>query len=80
MLGPFVCPAPAAYTQPSTDERAQAGQLASDAVQAVILGELLRAEELLGRAIALDPESTELAYQHARVLEDLQQSEGAMLE
>jgi tetratricopeptide (TPR) repeat protein len=79
-LGPFVCPAPVAYAEPSTDDRAQAGQLASDAVQAVILGELLRAEELLTRASGLDPASAELAYRHARVLEDLQQSDGAMYE
>jgi len=69
-----------AFVEPTTDGRAQAGQLASDAVQAVILGELLRAEELLGQAIQLDPASAELAYRHARVLEDLAQSERAMAE
>ena len=79
-LGPFVCPAPVAYTQPTPDDRAQAGQLASDAVQAVILGELLRAEELLVRATELDPASAELAYRRARVLEDLQRSTEAMAE
>jgi len=79
-LGPFVCPAPVAFAEPSNDDRAQAGQLASDAVQAVILGELLRAEELLARAGGLDPASAELAYRHARVLEDLQQSDVAMYE
>jgi tetratricopeptide (TPR) repeat protein len=79
-LGPFACPAPVAYAQPSPDDRAQAGQLASDAVQAVILGELLRAEELLVRATELDPASAELAYRRARVLEDLQRSTEAMAE
>ncbi len=79
-LGPFVCPAPAAIAQPTPDARAQAGQLASDAVQAVILGELLRAEELLVRATELDPESAELAYRRARVLEDLGRSADAMAE
>jgi tetratricopeptide (TPR) repeat protein len=78
-LGPFACPAPEASVAPLPDERAQAGQLASDAIQAVILGELLRAEELLARAIALDPVSAELAYRHARVLEDLGRPNEAML-
>ncbi|MEQ1855967.1 MAG: hypothetical protein ABL963_05815 [Longimicrobiales bacterium] len=77
-LGPFVCPPPVAFAPPSSDVRAQAGQLASDAVQAVILGELLRAEELLTRAVELDPASSELAYRRARVLEDLSRSNEAM--
>jgi tetratricopeptide (TPR) repeat protein len=46
----------------------------------VILGELLRARDLLVRATELDPESAELAYRHARVLEDLTEYEGAMPE
>lgn len=79
-LGPFVCPAPVAYAQPAPEDRVQAGQLASDAGQAVVLGELLRAEELLVRATELDPLSAELAYQHARVLEDLVLSDAAMSE
>lgn len=79
-LGPFVCPAPVAILEPAPDDRVQAGQLASDAVQAVILGEMLRAEELLVRATELDPASAELAYRHARVLEDLLLSEPAMAE
>jgi tetratricopeptide (TPR) repeat protein len=79
-LGPFACPAPDAILEPAPDDRVQAGQLASDAVQAVILGELLRAEELLVRATELDPASSELAYRHARVLEDLLRSEDAMAE
>jgi tetratricopeptide (TPR) repeat protein len=63
---------------PAPDERAQASQLASDAAQAVILGELPRAQELLLRATQLDRTSFELAYQHARVLEALDQSALAM--
>jgi tetratricopeptide (TPR) repeat protein len=46
----------------------------------VILGELLRAQELLRRATELDVTSFEFAYQHARVLEDLDQSSAAMTE
>jgi tetratricopeptide (TPR) repeat protein len=63
---------------PAPDERAQASQLASDAAQAVILGELPRAQELLLRATELDRTSFELAYQHARVLQGLDQSVFAM--
>ncbi len=42
------------------------------------MGELLRAEELLVRATELDPASADLAYQRARVLEDLSLSDAAM--
>ncbi|MGE0159716.1 MAG: hypothetical protein AB7T31_09925 [Gemmatimonadales bacterium] len=77
-LGPLVCPAPAELVLPAPEERAQASQLASDAAQAVILGELGRAEELLLGATALDGASFELAYQHARVLEDLGRPAAAM--
>jgi len=77
-LGPLVCPTFAAPVHPEPEQRAQASQLASDAAQAVILGEMLRAEELLLGATELDASSFELAYQHARVLEDLQRSADAM--
>lgn len=79
-FGPFECPAPSAFAPPPPEDQAQAGQLASDAIQAVILGELLRAQELLARATELDPSSAELAYRHARVLEDLTAHQQAMLE
>jgi tetratricopeptide (TPR) repeat protein len=46
----------------------------------VILGELLRAEELLVRATELDPGAPELAYSHGRVLEDLRLHDDAMAE
>jgi len=77
-LGPFECPTPAAYAAPAPEDQAQAGQLASDAIQAVILGELLRAQDLLARANDLDPSSAELAYRYARVLEDLAAREQAL--
>lgn len=78
--GPFECPPPAPYEPPGPNEQAQAAQLTSDAVQAVILGELPRAQELLLRAGELDPSSAELAYRRARVLEDLGAHEQAILE
>ncbi len=79
-LGPFSCPPPAEYAEPDPDARTQAGQLASDASQAVILGELLRAQDLLDRATQLDPASPDLAYSHARVFEELGRPENAMAE
>lgn len=79
-LGPFSCPPPAEYAEPDRDSRTQAGQLASDASQAVILGELLRAQDLLDRATQLDPASPDLAYSHARVFEELGRPENAMAE
>lgn len=79
-FGPFECPAPVAFAAPAPEDQAQAGQLASDAIQAVILGELLRAQELLARANEIDPASAELAYRHARVLEDLTAYQQSMLE
>jgi tetratricopeptide (TPR) repeat protein len=66
--------------QPAAEARAQARQLASDAAQAIVLGELARAEELLLGATELDASSFELAYQHARVLEDLLRPADAMAE
>jgi tetratricopeptide (TPR) repeat protein len=79
-FGPFACPAPSVFAPPAPEDRAQAGQLASDALQAVILGELLRAQELLARATELDASSAELAYRHARVLQDMAAYQEAMRE
>ena len=79
-FGPFECPTPVAYATPAPEDQTQAGQLASDAIQAVILGELLRAQDLLARATELDPSSAELAYRHARVLEDMEVHAQAMNE
>ncbi len=78
--GPYVCSDPANPDDPSADERARAGQLASDANQAMVLGDLERVEVLLGQASELDPTSADLAYRRARVLEDLNRSELAMRE
>ena len=78
--GPFQCPSPAAPQEPSAGQRAQASQLATDANQAMILGDFERVQALLGRAVQLDPTSADLAYRHAAVLESLDQVEPAMLE
>lgn len=59
------------------EARTQAAELASNADQALILGDLERASALLERATELDPLSTELAYRRARVLEDLGQTRAA---
>jgi tetratricopeptide (TPR) repeat protein len=77
---PFVCPAPATLSEPSPQQMAQAGQLASEADNAVILGDYERAQELLVRAYELDPTRADFAYSHARVLEALGRTEPSMLE
>lgn len=56
---------------PSDEELDQAVELASEATQAVILGDLERARDLLERATGLDPTSAELAHQHGRILQTL---------
>lgn len=78
--GPYVCPTGPTPATATPAQRSQAGQLASDADQAVILGDLERAAELLERAAEVDPSSADLAYRHARVLESLGEVEPAMLE
>lgn len=77
---PFECPSPATLPEPSPQQRAQAGQMASEADNAVVLGDYERAQELLGRASELDPTTGVVAYGHARVLETLGRTEEAMLE
>lgn len=61
--------APAA--EPSAEEARQATELASEASQALILGERERARDLLARANDLNPGSAALAYRYGQVLEDL---------
>lgn len=76
----FECAPAPAFDPPSEEARTQAAQLASGAGQAVILGDLGRARTLLARATQVDPSSAELAYRHARVLEDLGERQAAMAE
>lgn len=77
---PFVCPTPSTVSEPSPQQQTQASQLASEADNAVILGEYERAQELLGQASELDPTAADVAYSHARVLETLGRTEESMLE
>ncbi|MDH5759258.1 MAG: hypothetical protein OEZ65_06685 [Gemmatimonadota bacterium] len=65
------CASRAPSSQPTPEERVQSVQLASQADQAVVLGDLDRSRELLARATELNPASAELAYRYARTLEDL---------
>ena len=78
--GPYQCLAPVSPVLPSPDDRARAGQLATDANQAMILGDFERVQALLLQAVELDPSSADLAYRHARVLEDLVRIDDAMVE
>jgi tetratricopeptide (TPR) repeat protein len=78
--GPYQCPPVAAPDLPGRDARTQARQLASNAAQAVILGDLDRARALLDRATELDPTSSDLAYRRARVLQELGDRSAAVSE
>jgi len=78
--GPFECPVPSAVGPPSDDALTRAGQLTSDALQAVILGDLEVARTLLAQATEADATSAELAYRHGRVLEDLDFAQDAIFE
>lgn len=76
--GPYVCPTIEPPADPTADERAQARRLGSDASQAMILGNMQRARDLLARANEVDPSSADLAYRFAGVLEDLGDGPGAV--
>ena len=78
--GPYECPAPVSPVLPTPEDRARAGQLATDANQAMILGDFERVRALLQQSVDLDPSSADLAYRHARVLADLERNEAAMVE
>lgn len=54
--------------------------MASDANQAMALGDVERSQELLVQATELDPTSADYAYRHARTLEDLGDADNALLE
>lgn len=78
---PFVCPAPSATPLEVTPQQlSQAAQTATEADNAVILGDYERAQELLARASELDPTRGDVAYSHARVLETLGSTQESMLE
>lgn len=77
---PYQCPAVNLAAHPGAAERTQARQIAATAAQAVILGDLERARSLLDRATQLDPSSEDLAYRHARVLEELGERTAAISE
>lgn len=77
---PYQCPPVRVAAASGVEEQRLARQLASTAAQAVILGDLDRARTLLDQATQLDPTSVDLAYQHARVLEDLDQRHAAISE
>lgn len=67
----FSCPPLSSPAEPTQEERTEARRLASEADQALILGDPERARDLLARATELDPTSPELGYRYARALEEL---------
>ena len=79
--GQYECPAPGApVSPPDEDDRARAAQVASDATQAMALGDVERAQELLAEVTSLDPTSADYAYRHALTLETLGDADNALLE
>jgi tetratricopeptide (TPR) repeat protein len=74
----FACPA-WSPPPPATPEAArEARELASEASNALVLGELDRAASFLARALELDPGGADLLYRHARVLEARDEQAGAI--
>jgi hypothetical protein len=74
----FQCPEFQLPPVPGSEEQAEARVLGSNADQALILGDLARARDLLERATELDPSSADLAYRFARILEDLGEARAAI--
>ena len=76
----FSCPPFDPAFEPNEEQATGARRLASDADQALILGDLERAADLLIRATEMDPGSPGLRYNLARVLEDVGSEEEALTE
>ncbi len=74
----IACPEIDPSIQPSPEEIDQATRLGSDADQANMLGDQVRARDLLERATELDPTSAELTYRYGRILESLGETEPAI--
>jgi len=78
--GPYECPATTPVSAPSPEDGTRANQLASEANEAMVLGDLERVQILLEQSVALNGSSADLAYRHARVLEQLGDVESALVE
>jgi len=74
------CPPNGDSPLPGEEERVEARRLMANADQALILGDQARARDLLARGVELDPTSPELAYRHARVLEEIGARDDALYE
>jgi tetratricopeptide (TPR) repeat protein len=72
------CPEIDLSVRPSAEEKTRASQFGSEANNANILGDYVRAGELLARATELDPLSAELAYRYGRILENLEDWDNAI--
>jgi tetratricopeptide (TPR) repeat protein len=72
------CPETAPTGPPTQEEMGQASQLGSEANQENILGNQVRARDLLERATELDPTSALLAFRYGIILENLGEVEPAI--
>jgi tetratricopeptide (TPR) repeat protein len=75
---PFACPAWSTPPPATLEAAREARALGSEASDALVLGELDRAESFLARALELDPGAADLLYRHARVLEARGDGPGAI--
>lgn len=78
--GRYQCPAPETIVPPEADAVLRAAQLASDANQAIVLGDLERSQQLLAQAVALDPTSADFAFRHALALAEIGDATNALEE
>lgn len=78
--GRYQCPAPIDVVPPDEDAALRGAQLASDANQAIVLGDLERSQQLLAQAVALDPSSADFAFRHALALAEIGDSDNALTE
>lgn len=78
--GRYQCPAPATVTPPEEVDLRRAEQLATDANQAMVLGDIEQSQELLAQATTLDPTSADFAFRHATALAEVGDADNALLE
>lgn len=78
--GRYQCPAPETIAPPEEAAVLRAAQLASDANQAIVLGDLEQSQQLLAQAVALDPTSADFAFRHALALAEIGDATNALEE
>jgi tetratricopeptide (TPR) repeat protein len=75
-----VCPSPPRASEPTRDQREEARRLTVLGHEAAIVSDYAAARERFHQAALLDPTNDNIAYQHARALEELRASAEAVRE